>query len=208
MDWIVLIQDRDKWRVLMNAIMNLRAPWNVGKFLSGSITGDLSLLHIVNVCSNEAWRARLVVGVWRAMPGSRSNDLNPPIWGMDICSWNAIFCRASTDDFLQVFSLGFSYCFVAYPASVHFFPAFNLHTTSLRCRLFVDSYCQPLIQIPRQSCGVSVGIANNCYWLVATAQAWTRKALAAVRLLNLTWIMEVNLLKISVNGLHRQHTPR
>jgi hypothetical protein len=26
MDWIVLIQDRDKWRVLMNAIMNLRAP--------------------------------------------------------------------------------------------------------------------------------------------------------------------------------------
>jgi hypothetical protein len=31
MDWIDLAQDEDRWRVLVNTVMNLR----VGKFLSG-----------------------------------------------------------------------------------------------------------------------------------------------------------------------------
>jgi hypothetical protein len=42
MDWSYLAQDRDQWRVLVNTVMNLRAPQNVGKFLSSCTTGDFS----------------------------------------------------------------------------------------------------------------------------------------------------------------------
>jgi hypothetical protein len=42
-DWLIgLAQERDKWRFLVYAILNLRIPPNAIKFLSGCTTGGLS----------------------------------------------------------------------------------------------------------------------------------------------------------------------
>jgi hypothetical protein len=34
MDWTELAQYRDRWRTLMDAVLNLQAPQNVGNFLT------------------------------------------------------------------------------------------------------------------------------------------------------------------------------
>jgi hypothetical protein len=39
MDWTDLVQDMYQWRALVNMVMNLRVPWNFGKFLSRRATG-------------------------------------------------------------------------------------------------------------------------------------------------------------------------
>jgi hypothetical protein len=41
-DWIGLAHDRDHWRALVNAIMNLRAPYNAGKLSNVQTTRDFS----------------------------------------------------------------------------------------------------------------------------------------------------------------------
>jgi hypothetical protein len=42
MDWIDLAHDMDKWRALVNTVMNPRVPQNVGKYLRSWATGGFS----------------------------------------------------------------------------------------------------------------------------------------------------------------------
>jgi hypothetical protein len=41
-DWISLVQDRNKWRALVNSAMNHRVLSNAGKISSGYTTGSFS----------------------------------------------------------------------------------------------------------------------------------------------------------------------
>jgi hypothetical protein len=55
-DWIGLAKDRDRWRSLVNSVLNLRVPRNAGKLLSDLASSGLSSsvqLHRVSQSSSH-----------------------------------------------------------------------------------------------------------------------------------------------------------
>ena len=52
-DWIELAEDRDRWRTLVNGVMNLRIPYSAGNFLKSCKPVSFKLTGLQGLCSMD-----------------------------------------------------------------------------------------------------------------------------------------------------------
>jgi hypothetical protein len=84
-DWIVLGQDRNRWRAVVNSALNLRVPWNAGKLSSGlSSTAQLhraSWLTPISSHYSVSIFAVRVLECHEETPTPGGTTVHPFIWG-------------------------------------------------------------------------------------------------------------------------------